>query len=141
MGGDIEITLAQMVAPEYGLSDCVTVVHEKMFAWAQLNDQLEDLQMGCYDPYCDTNVVGDSGYECFNSHEDEADGDEAEIRLMFDGAIGVSEHAQSGVLMPASFAVLAMIVLLLLIASRMKTNKGGESLLSGGETDVPYGTV
>merc|ERR1740139_177687 len=70
--------------------------------------------------------------------------DEGEIRFMFNGD-GVSEHVQngakSGLNLPLTFGVLGVIVLLLLICSRMTTDKKGELLLSAAQTSEMYGTV
>jgi len=275
--GDIEISLAQMTAVEYNLPACSLAVRRATFLWAGLNDQLVDLQMGCFDPYCDLHAVSESGYQCFFSHQDDDeieiealeelekieaevyssaemaamdaakqakyaenqaadegeidveelealeaevyssaemaamdaakqakyaenqeldDGeidvealekieaevyssaelaeldaakqakyaenqaadegeidveelekfeeDEGEIRFMFNGD-GVSEHVQngakSGLNLPLTFGVLGVIVLLLLICSRMNTDKKGELLLSAAQTSEMYGTV
>ena len=51
----------------YNLPDCVKEFRAKLYPWAEMMDQLEDLQNGCYDPYCGNVPDG-----CFNSdaHEE-----------------------------------------------------------------------
>merc|ERR1712013_618974 len=56
--GDIVITLAEMTDSDYGLAECCLEMRNKMYAWAVEMGQLEDVQMGCYDPYCDWRTLG-----------------------------------------------------------------------------------
>merc|ERR1712013_41842 len=141
--GDIVVTLSQMLAVEYGLPDCALAKREKMYGWAQTMHQLESLQMGCYDPYCDLSAIGQPGFECFDAerHNDEEEEEESVSELLFSEVFGsAAEGVRARVSVNMILAVAALLMLIMVRACVVKGEKKIKPMTPGLDA-ATYGSV
>jgi len=128
--GDIVISL-ELITDElgaYGLPDCVAEFRAKMYPWAVMMDQLEDLQNGCYDPTCEPHAAG-----CFNgdAHPENAPPLSHVLSAMVQSA--VSENANLVVLVMAAMTM-AMLMALKATGCGTTNNKVSTSVAGYGST-------
>jgi len=134
--GDIIITLEEMTSEDYGLADCCLAMRSKMYAWALEMHQLEDVQMGCYDPYCNLADVGQEGYVCFNLGADEDDVEPQTLMATVSRAltsVGGQQVSVGGAVLLGSVAVVAVLM--------AKQCMGRGEYKSLGDVRSGYGTV